>query len=120
MKKAVVLGTCLCLCVPFVFIKSFFPFYRFGMFAEPVKTETQTEQFYVYYQIQSGSWKAFEATAIGLNEGVYGSIVRKHVYQNQAQTLLQKTGETAELNAVAWQLWQVIDRDSSQIAVWKP
>lgn len=120
MKKFVIITTFLFLCLPFVLIKTIFPFYRFGMFAEPVKTEAQTEYFKVYYQNKEGYKKVFDGTEIGLSKSVYATMMRNYHYKNKEVELLEKTAHVINNDAQFWEMWRVSQTDSTQIGIWQP
>ncbi len=50
--------------VPFIFMRTLFPFYRFGMFAEPVKGEAFEEKFEITY-MEKGKCSFFIRPMLG-------------------------------------------------------
>ena len=120
MKKTIIIGFILLLTLPFIFIKTLFPFYRFGMFAEPVKTSTQTERLSIRYQQENGLWTSFDGTEIGLSESVFASLMRKHHYQDQEVELLQKTASVYQKAIIVWEMWRFEQQDSTRIGSWQP
>jgi hypothetical protein len=73
------------LLVPFVLLTDIFPFLRFGMFAEPVKKEIQTEKFILYKTTLSGKKELFNQEEIGINPNTFYYLCRNYYYRNQMQ-----------------------------------
>ena len=86
------------LLVPFILITDFFPFLRFGMFAEPVKASVQTENFVVYQRLDNGKRVHFNPAWIGSNENVFLYLCRNYYYRKQmsqfAEKVFRSTKET--------------------------
>lgn len=108
------------LSLPFVFLKTIYPFFRFGMFAEPVKTTVQTESFVVYYQTSTGEKRAFDGTQIGLSKTVYANMMRNYYYKNKVTDLLEKTATVIENKSISWEMWHKHEQDSVRVGEWKP
>lgn len=119
MKKTVIISFLLLLLLPFIFIKTVFPFYRFGMFAEPVKAAAQTEKFQVRYR-QQQKWIPFKGTEFGLSKSVFAAMMRKAHYQNQVEEFLQKTASVVKVKATTWELWRFEHQDSTKVGQWQP
>ena len=107
------------LTLPFIFIKTFFPFYRFGMFAEPVKTEIQLEKFQIRYQ-QNQAWVRIEGIEFGLSKSVFATLMRKAYYQHQEVELLRKTALVMKAATATWEMWRYDGQDSTKIGEWQP
>lgn len=120
MKKTIIISFLLLLSLPFIFIKTLYPFYRFGMFAEPVKTSIQTEKFSIHYQQLDGKWIEFLGPEIGLSKSGYSILMRKHYYQNQVVELLQKTASVVKNQHNAWEMWRITQHDSTKVGQWHP
>ena len=78
-----------CYLVPFVLLNDFFPFFRFGMFAEPVKNSLQTEQFVVLRK-QNGYCSELNQYEIGLHKGQLDYLYRNYYYRGESQVLLER------------------------------
>ena len=118
-KNVFIIITILLLCIPFILIKTLFPLFRFGMFAEPIKAK-QKEKLLVKYQLLDNSWVTFKGTEFGLSESGYQALIRKHYYTNKADELLQKTHQTVPFKAIKWELWQFQQLDSTRVVSWTP
>ena len=120
MKKYIIITSLILLCIPFVLIKTVYPFFRFGMFAEPIKTTAQTESFKVYYETATGQKQVFDGTAIGLSKTVYGNMMRNYYYKKKASELLEKTATVSKNEAITWEMWRFTQQDSVLVEQWKP
>ena len=109
MKTAVPL-VLLLLWVPFVLQTDLYPLFRFGMFAEPVKRDLQTETFALRTVDANGHARLVQAEETGLGSLAY--LMRNYHYRRQADTLLRrihrlrKSGKT-EPSPAEWQLLRV-------------
>jgi hypothetical protein len=107
MKRAVISIMLLGVAVPFVLLTDLYPFFRFGMFAEPVSRAVQTERFVVRYLDAGGRPHEVAPAEVGLGELVY--LLRNYYYRGETDRLLQRLhglhprrAETAE-----WQLLRI-------------
>lgn len=93
---------------PFILIKTIYPFYRFGMFAEPVKTQTQKEVFEIFYWTQDSIKHSLKAKDIKMSEALLRSIVREYYYKNQKDIFLNEIGKIYNQhhkeNAIRWEI----------------
>lgn len=73
--------------LPFIFLQDVYPFHRFGMFAEPIKHQTQNEKFYIFYKIDTETdttdFVKLEPQNIPLNANAFEMQLRKHHYQKK-------------------------------------
>lgn len=111
-------------CLPFIFFRNTYPFVRFGMFAEPVKTEAQTEVFEVFFRKKPGSslHRLQPDNDLLFFPESYRMQTRKHVYAGKAEAFLQKTARLydirhpGEQGAKSWFLVRKTISDSILIA----
>ena len=89
MKKIIIYTTFFCLITPFVLIKTIYPFFRFGMYAEPQNQELEEESFHIFYQKDSLLIE-FDETSIGFDNSVFDYMKRNYYYRNQAGDFLRK------------------------------
>lgn len=93
-KNTTILAMFFCLLVPFVLLNNFYPFWRFGMFAEPVKSQIQTEQFKIYRSYSSDSSSGipeyFSPENIGFDENQFLYIARNYYYKSQTTFFLKE------------------------------
>lgn len=87
MKRIVTICFLTGITLPFVLLTDLYPFFRFGMFAEPVKREVQTEQFVLQYIDRKGLTHVVEAGEIGL--GGLDYLLRNYYYRSETSQLLQ-------------------------------
>jgi hypothetical protein len=82
------------LLVPFILITDIFPFLRFGMFAEPIKKNIQTEKFILYKTNARGERSIFEPEAIGINPNTFYYLCRNYYYRNESKSFADKLFKT--------------------------
>jgi hypothetical protein len=117
-KKVVIVSMLLAIWVPFVLLTDLYPFFRFGMFAEPVKQSIQMEQFAVGYVSLDESRQVLSPGELGISSLAY--LMRNYYYRNQATAFLQHihtiyTGAGSE----KIQQWQLL-RITSPYGVYQP
>lgn len=97
--------------MPFVLIQNFFPFFRYGMFAEPIQYVNQTEQFLISYYDSGQKEHPFSSQKIGLEEGHFNYILRSYYYQENLQQLFSQLNQILEKsqNIKAWKLTKIIN-----------
>jgi hypothetical protein len=78
------------LLVPFILITDIFPFLRFGMFAEPIKSQMQTEKFILYCTNTKGEKIVFNPTSIGINSNTFHYLCRNYYYRNETKLFSKK------------------------------
>lgn len=79
----------ICWLLPFVVLTDFFPFVRFGMFAEPVKSSGQVEQFVILAQKVTQKTEINEQL-MGLHKGQLDYLYRNYYYRHQSDLLLKR------------------------------
>ncbi|OJJ23710.1 hypothetical protein BKI52_05005 [marine bacterium AO1-C] len=89
-KNTTILAMFFCLIVPFVLLNNFYPFWRFGMFAEPVKSQVQTEKFKIYRFSPSNPPKYFSPEKIGFDENQFLYLARNYYYKSQTTFFLKE------------------------------
>lgn len=114
--KVVIPLVLLLLWVPFVLQTDLYPLFRFGMFAEPVRREVQTEVFVLRIQTQTGNLWMVAPEETGLGSLAY--LMRNYYYRQEADTLLRRMSQlTPGMTDVRqWQLLRVV----SPVAVYRP
>ncbi len=112
--------------VPFVLLTDLYPFFRFGMFAEPVSRAVQTERFVVRYLDAGGRPHLVAPAEVGLGELVY--LLRNYYYRGETDRLLQRLHGLHRRRATAaeWQLLrittpaEVYRPDTTTAGRWRP
>jgi hypothetical protein len=126
MKRAVISIMLLGVAVPFVLLTDVYPFFRFGMFAEPVRRAVQTERFVVRYLDAAGRPRAVTPAEVGLGELVY--LLRNYHYRGETGRLLERLHglHPRRAEAAEWQLLRITTPtrvyrpDTSLAGRWKP
>jgi hypothetical protein len=77
-------------CVPFIFMTDIFPFFRFGMFAEPVKYNSNTEKFELLEQNEKNKkWQMVESMKhTGVAETQLAYLLRNYYYKKELPILI--------------------------------
>ncbi len=78
------------LLIPFILITDIFPFLRFGMFAEPIQQERQTEKFLIYQTDSFNHTRIFTPSSIGINPNTFYYLCRNYLYRNENELFAQK------------------------------
>ena len=84
--------------IPFVLLTDLFPFMRFGMFAEPIKTDKQTEVFIVTSQIGNFEREITEQE-LGIKASNFNYLARNYHYKNKDSLLLQNIAKALKLKS---------------------
>lgn len=78
------------LLIPFIMQETLFPFFRFGMFAEPVKRSIQTEQFFLGASKKNGGYDFQIAETTGIQKSKLDYLLRNYYYRNQTDQFLKQ------------------------------
>ncbi len=117
----------LCLWIPFILITDIYPFFRFGMFAEPVKQDVQLEQFAIRYEDTQGSLHLVSPLQLGIGSLPY--LMRNYYYRQQSNVLLQNIHYVyhAKTHVKEWQLLRITsspenpaETDTATVATFRP
>lgn len=76
--------------VPFILQTDFYPFLRFGMFAEPVRHKIQEEQFFLNFYDKEGNLLKYNTQQFGLYKSKLDYLLRNHYYRNEPDVFLHK------------------------------
>lgn len=96
------------LLLPFVLITNFYPFVRFGMFAEPIRYQQQKESFIVTL-----NGELINGHGIGIDPNNFTYLVRNHVYRGDQSLLLRKLEEISPSKQHNWKLFKkTVDGDT--------
>lgn len=87
--SALIVSVLLGMWLPFVFITDFYPFLRFGMFAEPVKPEQPREELQVWYGPLPALVR-FNGPEVGLQPSQLRALARKYHYAGQGGVFLRR------------------------------
>ena len=87
----------LLLWLPFVLLTDLFPLMRFGMFAEPVKSEQQTEFFAVFTRNNQQQDELLASTTYGIPLQTFNYLARNYVYLRKSELLLSKIANSKNI-----------------------
>lgn len=115
--------------LPFLLINDFYPFFRFGMFAEPIRKHQTEELFILYYTNKQNNVYKFNTYQLGVDESVFNYLVRKYYYQNKMNDFEKKFRKSTQnlystyQDVKTWNLYRIqisnTKRDSSLIATYE-
>lgn len=108
--------------LPFIFLKDSYPFHRFGMFAEPVKHQSQYEKFYIFYKKDTAiNFIELKPQDIPLNANAFEMQLRKHHYQQRHADfitvfdgIIRKKVNLEDDKKIKWKWYQVIQKNDLQ------
>jgi hypothetical protein len=133
LSRIAILATLLAAGLPFVLQRNLYPFFRFGMFAEPVRRTVQQEYFWVEMWRGAAGWKPLPAEALPFGPSGWQQLCRNYHYRGQGESLLQraqasaKAGGREEASAPHWRLMRMIRpleagpaADTACVATWPP
>ena len=118
MKKVIIWSMLILVWIPFILLTDIYPFFRFGMFAEPVVQSIQMEQFAIRYKDTNGQLHLVSALQIGIGSLPY--LMRNYYYRNEAVKFLNHIHTIyphKELTSI--QEWQLL-RITSPVAHFHP
>lgn len=95
--------------IPFILLTDIYPFFRFGMFAEPVKQAVQLEQFAIRYKDTNGQLHLLSPLQSGLSSLAY--LMRNYYYRNESVQLLNHIhtiySQKQKIPIAEWQLLRI-------------
>lgn len=107
LKYTVIITLISLVILPFTLLTDVFPFFRFGMFAEPVRQDIQTEQFFVTYQKADSSFVFFNPEKVGINESSFQYLLRNYYYRGESRKLLSNLRQSGHYPATKWKLYRI-------------
>lgn len=116
--KTIITLTLALVLLPFVLQTDLYPLFRFGMFAEPVKREVQTENFALRIIDHAGNQRIMPPAEMRLGSLAY--LMRNYYYRNQTDILLARLqGIRQKQRQTPIREWQLL-RVTSKVAVYRP
>lgn len=76
--------------LPFILQTTLYPFFRFGMFAEPVRYSVQAEQFVLVRFSPAGKESSYVSDGIGIGKSKLDYLLRNYYYRNEIPQLLEQ------------------------------
>ena len=115
-KKILIVGMTIAVWVPFILLTDLYPFFRFGMFAEPVRESIQMEQFAIQFIAADGNWQVLSPEQLGISSLAY--LMRNYYYRDQSAAFLRHIHSIypARDSVKEWQLLRV----TSPHAIFRP
>ena len=89
LKNGVTISITLLALIPFVMLTDLFPFFRFGMFAEPLKSSIQTENFHVTIIRDDGKEETFDPMTINVSSNDFNYLCRNYFYRKEGEIFLR-------------------------------
>ena len=110
--------------VPFVLQQTFFPFFRFGMFAEPVTRTIQKEQFKLVGEDQQDSLYTDISKFTGIKKSRMDYLLRNYYYRDEVDFFLKESAELLpeEIPFETLILLRILDDDTTVVdsyGLWK-
>lgn len=128
-KKTITLFFFIATLVPFILVNSYFPFYRYGMFAEPAQKNDLNNQelLFIRYTFKSDSSERFNPESIGIQEGHFGYMLRNFYYLNNVQQVFSQLHQISKKKHKihSWKLYRSFPysdapKDSLLLLEWYP
>jgi hypothetical protein len=118
LRNTMIILMWLALAIPFVLQTDLYPFFRFGMFAEPVTRPIQTEQFLIKITQNDGVSKLLDSREIGFEKSTFDYLLRNYHYRGEKELFLQKISKTLSdtNNLYAIELLQIVEKDTGSVA----
>jgi hypothetical protein len=114
-KKWLIVFFLLLVWLPFIFVNDFYPFLRFGMFAEPVSQQATKENFVLYVE-RGDRLEKYNTYFWGIDEGVFNYLARKYYYQKGldflGKTLCDAHRKLYPQNPQKWFLYREMLQDN--------
>ena len=108
-KNIVITGMLVLIALPFLLLTDIFPFMRFGMFAEPVKSPNQMEVFEVSFLDQSKKEIVLDPKSIGVEPHFFLYLSRNYYYRKEAGKFLDHISSISQnKNVSEWRLKKII------------
>jgi hypothetical protein len=119
LKNTVIVSVTLIALVPFVLLNDLFPFFRFAMFAEPVKSAVQTEYFEVTILTEDNREEVFNPAYKDINSTDLNYLCRNYFYRKQGELFLVRLSDSFsnEKNIKEWRIKRTIIQDGKPISM---
>ena len=114
LKYFIITITLVLIVLPFILLTDIFPFLRFGMFAEPVRQETQKEKLVVTYLVNENE-KEFDPKEAGIGDNTFYYLARNYYYRKEADSFLEKTSQLVPIKATEWRLKRIIFTNDNEL-----
>jgi hypothetical protein len=100
LKNAITISVTILALIPFVLLTDLFPFFRFGMFAEPLKSSIQTELFQVITISDKGKEEVFNPDKMGINSADFNYLCRNYYYRREGEIFLKNISKAYDIKDV--------------------
>ncbi len=119
MKKIVWGAAFIGLWIPFILQTNMYPFFRFSMFAEPVKNSIQQEQFYINRKFLTGKEVIFIPEVIGIKKSSLDNLLRNYYYRKEVSVFMEKLKhalpDTMDKSDLVWM--RVLNGDTTKVGL---
>lgn len=107
-KNIIIPTLLIAITIPFVLQTDLFPFLRFGMFAEPIKPQTELEAFEISYLDKTNKETIVSPESLGIEKHFFPYLARNHYYRNESDVFLKKISTILpDTNIVEWRLIKI-------------
>jgi hypothetical protein len=105
LKNGITISIIILALIPFVLLTDLFPFFRFGMFAEPLKSSIQTEYFHVSVIHSDGKEEIFDPQKYSVNSADLNYLCRNYFYRQEGEKFLSNlSGAFHEKDIKEWRI----------------
>jgi hypothetical protein len=98
---------------PFITLTDFFPFLRFGMFAEPIQTNVQTENFLLYIVDKDSNRVVFDSEMLGISSNTFLYLCRNYYYRNESRLFFEKIAPQTDSSIVKLELYRTLNNSQT-------
>jgi hypothetical protein len=114
LKNGVTISITILALIPFVLLTDLFPFFRFGMFAEPLKSAIQTESFHVTI-VHDGREEIFDPQETGVNSTDFNYLCRNYFYRKEGEIFLRNLSTAFKKKGIReWTIKRTINQGNKK------
>jgi hypothetical protein len=108
-KNLIISGLGFFLIFPFILVSDIYPFFRFGMFAEPIHQTVQTERFVICYYDLESKLKILPFETTGFEESHLLYILRSYYYRGNLEQFFSQIHQISKksLQINRWALLRI-------------
>jgi hypothetical protein len=115
LKNGVTISITILALIPFILLTDLFPFFRFGMFAEPLKSSIQTEVFHVTVIHDDGMEEVFDPKEMSINSSDFNYLCRNYYYRKEGEIFLSKLSTVFKQKGIrAWTIKRTLYHDAKE------
>jgi len=115
LKNGVTISIIILALIPFILLTDLFPFFRFGMFAEPLKFSIQTESFYVTIIRDDSKEEMFDPQKYSINSADFNYLCRNYYYRKEGELFLKNLSSLFKEEGIReWRIKKISYADNSE------